>query len=161
MRVIRGLSFYAGGELLAADVAYVQNIARNLEITPVPTAPRAVAGITNLKGKVVTLLCAPALLKAGAPVRIYKQAAAIVFKPFSGEDDQMGLIIERPGDLIEIEEADIVPPPLAGGAQAAPYISGVAEVCGALYRVLDAKAIVDSFRNSGEPQGGIIYEKPL
>ncbi len=162
MRIIRGLSFYAEGERFAADVALIQKIARNIEITPVPMAPSTVAGIANLKGKVITLLRIASLLKLrGFANHIPGKVNAVVFKPFAGENDQMGLIIHSPGDLIEIDDAIIAPPPLAEGAEVALYISGIAEVDGALYRILDIKAIVDQFRNGGEPQGGIIDEKPL
>lgn len=162
MRVIRSLSFYAEGELFAADVSLVQKITRNIEITPVPTAPSAVAGIANLKGKAITLLRIAALIRlSGASERIPEKAGAVVFKPFSDDDDQMGLIIERPGNLIEIDDAKIVPPPLADGDEAALYISGVSEVNGALYRILDIKSIVDRFKNGGTPQGGNIDEKSL
>ncbi len=156
MRAILSLFFYADGERYAAEAALVQKITRNMEISPVPTAPAAVAGIANLKGKVITLLCLASLLKRrGASGYDSNTANAVVFKPFAGEDDQMGLIIERPGDLIEIDDAAIVPPPLAQGEDAALYISGVAEVNGALYRILDIKSILDRFKNGGEPQGGI------
>ncbi len=162
MRLILVLSFYTEGELYAAGVSLVQTVARNLEVTPVPSAPSAVAGIANLKGKAITLLRLAALMQpqitaGNTPYR----AGAVVFKPITSENDQMGLIIERPGDLVEIDEARIVPPPLAEGAEALSYISGVAEENGALYRILDIKSIIDRFRNGGEPQGGINDEQSL
>ncbi len=162
MRVILSLSFFAEGERYAADVALVQQITRNMAVTPVPTAPCAVVGIANLKGKAITLLSAAALMRpAGAAARAPKKASAVVFKPFAGDNDQMGLIIDRPGDLIEIEEEKITPPPLPDNIETAFCVSGIAEVNGALYRILNVKSVIDSFRNGGEPQGGISYEKPL
>ena len=156
MRIIRSLSFFADGELYAVDVSLVQKIARNIEITPVPMVPSAVAGIANLKGKAITLLSLASLLKRqGASNHVPDKANAVVFKPFTGEDDQMALIIDRPGDLVEIDSASIVPPPLAEDAEAALCISGVAEANGTLYRILDINSILNVFGNGGEPQGGI------
>ena len=157
------MSFLINGEHFAADVALVQKIERNLDVTPVPSAPKAVAGIANMKGKPITLLCAAALLNRGldASGDVPRKVSAVVFKPFAGEDDQMGLLIDRSGDLIEIDEAKLIPPPLVDNVETAFYISGVYELDGTLYRLLDIEAIIGRFRNGVEPQGGIIDEKSL
>ncbi len=156
------MSFFADGEWFAADVGLVQKCARNIELTPVPMAPGEVAGIANDKGKVVTLLRIAVLLQRSAPARaLPRRINAVIFKSSSGNVDQMGLVVTRPGDLIDIDDAKIVPPPLEEGAEAARYISGVAEQDGMIYRILNMEAIIERFRSGAKPQGGIADEKPL
>ena len=150
---MRCLSFLANDEFFAVDVALVQNTARNIAVTPVPTAPGAVVGIANMKGRIVTVLSLAALLRrgrdTGAQARGPRTVHAVVFKPFTGGDDQMALLMDKPGDLIAISENEILPPPLAG-AEENFYISGMAEVEGRLYRIINIGSIINKFTDSDE-----------
>jgi len=145
---MRGLSFVAGGALYLVDVTLVQKVVRNMMATPVPTAPEAVVGIASLKGKIVTVLSLPVLLgraaqKASAPI------SAIIIKPFGDSGDHVGLLIDKPGDLIAVNGDDILPPPVAADAEETHCISGVAETQGTLYRIVDMHAIIDRFMREG------------
>ena len=146
---MRGLSFVAGGALYLVDVTLVQKVVRNMMATPVPTAPEAVVGIASLKGKIVTVLSLPVLLgraaqKASAPI------SAIIIKPFGDSGDHVGLLIDKPGDLIAIDE--ILPPPVTAGTDETRCISGVTEAEGTLYRIVDIHAIIDRFMREGTNQ---------
>ena len=106
---MRGLSFYDDGEYYAVDVTLVQKVVRNITYTPVPAAPGAVAGIANLKGGIVTLFSLADLLK-----RKFTGNAndAVIFKPLTDGNDQLGLLINKPGDIIDINEEEISPAPV-------------------------------------------------
>jgi len=162
---MRGLSFYADGEFFTVDVTLVQKVARNMTVTPVPSAPDSVVGITNLKGRVVTILNLSALLgqsteKAKKAAGIYdtEPVRAIVFKPFSDGDDQMGLLIDRPGNLTDIDEDKIMPLSIKTGKTGAAEnlcLSGIAEIEGQLYRIIDVNSIINYFKHGGENHAGI------
>lgn len=164
----KGLSFFSDGEPFAADVTRVQKIARKVEVTPVPASPGEVVGIAGMKGKVVTILSVAALLgkrREARGLRGMQTVNAIIFKPFQDDTDQMGLVMDRPGDLIEIQEDRISPLPLAeGGTPGRTHISGVIEVDGILYRIIDMDSIIDRFkeecgyRAAPGPQGGLTHE---
>ena len=142
---MRGLSFIVGGELYAVDVTLVQKVARKLAITPVPSSPYEVVGIANLKGRVVTVLSLSRIL--GAEQTYYEDhyINTIVFKSTSGREDQMGLAVEKPGNLIDIEVTDIKPPPVSAGAEGNFCISGVTEIDDVFYRIIDIEAILKKF----------------
>ena len=140
---MRGLSFTAGGELFAVDVTLVQKVARNMSVTPVPTAPDTVVGITNMKGRIVTILSLAALL--GRSRDKAQHAHAVIFKPFTEGNDQMGLLIDKPGALIDISEDQILPPPITAGNDGELYISGIGEVDRELYRVINVDLIFNQF----------------
>jgi len=145
---MRGLSFYVNDALYLVDVTLVQKVARNMATTPVPTAPGAVVGIANIKGKIVTVLSLAVLLgrAQSSLVRATEPVSAVVFKPFAQSDDQMGLLIDKPGDLITVNENSILPPPVTAGAEAESCISGITETEGRLYRIIDTDTIMNRFK---------------
>jgi len=71
---------------------------------------------------------------------------AVVIKPSGDEDDQMGLLIDKPGNLITVEDDEILPLPLTAEAEERRYLSGIAEVRGTLYRIISVDAIISRFK---------------
>jgi len=154
---MRGLSFLADGELFTVDVTLVQKVVRRMSITPVPSAPEAVAGIANMKGRVVTVINLTQLLGHKKKKRRGSSADdvnAIVFKTKFDNDDQMGLIIDKPGNLIDIEDSAIRSPPLTTGMDESICISGIAEVDNNFYRIIDLNSISQRYMDSGEISTG-------
>jgi chemotaxis signal transduction protein len=156
---MRGLSFHACGELYLTDVSNVHKVIRGVTVTPVPASLPVVVGIANLKGKVITLLDLTVLLERRPPTArtAHGQTVhAVVFKAEGHNDDQMGLLIDRPGTLIDIDDHAVEPPPAALSETANGILTGIAEVNGVLYRIIDKNGITRQFmRQSGasEPYG--------
>ena len=139
---MNGLSLLADGALFAVDVTGVQKVVRNMAWTNVPAAPDAVVGIANLKGGIVTLLSLSELL---GRKRSEHAVHAVIFKPFPNGNGQMGLLIDSPGDLITIDDDDILPPYLAADEIEYSFIKGLAELDGKLYRIIDVESIFNRF----------------
>ena len=139
---MEGLSLVLDGEFFAVDVALVEKIIRNIAFTPVLAASKGVAGITNLKGRIVTLLSLSELLGRGRSV---KAAHAVIFKPFAGDDDQLGLLTDHSDDLIFIGDEAVVPVNTSENNDEAFFISGIAEVENRLYRIIDVSLIARRF----------------
>ena len=142
---MRGLSFIIDDELYAVDVTLVQNVARKLAITPVPSAPREVLGIANLKGRVITVLSLMRILDSKKPCDAENYINTIIFKSDSGNENQMGLAVEKPGNLIDIDTDDIKPPPVTPGIEGNFCISGVTEIDRVFYRIIDIGSIQKKF----------------
>ena len=150
---MRCLSFFTGNELFAVDVTLVQKVVRKMTITPVPTAPDAVVGIGNIKGRVVTLIDLCELLgrKRKRDEAVAANAVdAVIFKPFRGGGDQIGLVIDKRGNLIDINDDAVSLPSLATGAEESFCISGIAEVDNKLYRIISMDSILERHRHPGE-----------
>jgi len=110
-------------------------------ITPVPTAQNAIVGITNLKGKVVTVFNLNELL--GREKNSNSETTnAIIFKSSDGED-QMGLLIDKTGALVDIDDKNIRT--LATGTEESFCISGIAESWDKLYRIIDIDSIINKY----------------
>jgi len=138
---MRGLSFIVENELYAVDVIPVQKVARKLAVTPVPSAPCEVVGIANLKGRVVTVLSLNKLLGNNDINGSQRNVNTIIFKSNSGTEDQMGIAIDKPGNLIYIDNDAIRSPPVTPETETVPYISGVAEIGEDFYRIVDIESI--------------------
>ena len=148
---MRGLSFFVKQELYTVNVTGVMKVVRNIATTPVPAVSDEVVGIVNLKGMVITILSLPALLG-------YKQVEdkhdvntinAVIFKPIVDGSDQMGLLIDTPGDLITIDTERIRPLPVNVTFEEKQILSGLADVDEQLYRIVDIPSIVNRFSDSG------------
>jgi len=156
---MRCLSFLVNDDRFAVDVNLVQEYARRLTITPVLSAPDSLFGIANLKGKVITILSLMVLL--GRRSSIFEESVsdtycAVIFKSFSSGEDQMGLMIDEPLGLIDIEDDDISNPSKSIEQEESFYISGVAEAEGDLYRIIDFNSIVEMFKSDGEESAGTV-----
>jgi chemotaxis signal transduction protein len=153
------LSFYAGGEWFAADIAAVSKVARNVGLTPVPAAPEGVAGIAGIKGKVVAMLDLAAMRGAkpsASNAQAGRKVNAVVFKGTGASPEETGVVIEKPGDMLELEPELLTRPrqDRDSGIVTGHYDSG-----GILYSVIDAKLIASRFmdgsrRNAEERQKG-------
>ncbi|MCL2819321.1 MAG: chemotaxis protein CheW [Oscillospiraceae bacterium] len=151
---MRGLSFTADNELYAVDVTLVQKVARKLAITPVPSSPSEVVGIANLKGRVITVLSLGKILDNNKQCEAERYINTIVFKSLGGSEDQVGLAVERPGNLIEIDAGDIRPPPVTASQEGNFCISGVAETDGTFYRIIDIGSIQRKFIPGSDTYSG-------
>jgi len=154
---MRGLSFLVGGELFAVDIDCVQKVVRKMKLTHVPAAPDEILGIMNLKGKVITIFSLTRLLgrrENRTGEYTYDTINAVVLKSFSASEDQMGLNIDKPGDLIDIDDDIICPPSLTTGALESFCISGIAEIGERLYRIISIDSIINKYKITDEETVG-------
>ena len=100
-------TFFIRGGHCGVDAAGVQEVIRLGPLTPFRHAPEEVLGIVNLRGRIVTILDVG--LKLGF--------AGIVIRPenriFIVEDrgEFIGLLVDRVGEVVEMEDGRVEPPP--------------------------------------------------
>ena len=165
---MRALSFLVDNDRFAVDVSLVQEYARGMTVTHVLAAPDSMIGIANLKGKVITILSLTVLL--GRRKNIFEEEvsdtySAVIFKSFTSGEDQMGLKIDKPLGLIDIDDDGISHTSKTIEPEDSFCISGVAEAEGEFYRIIDFYSIVKMFKSDGEESadaaenGGVEDEK--
>jgi len=150
---MEALSFIVDNEFFAVDVSYVQTVVRKIPVTLVPTAPDEVLGIANFKGRVITILCLNTFLErpeGGADRELNKTISAVIFKPMYGDEDQLGLAIDKTGDLIEMLDEDTKPYVHSGQADGHSCISSIAETNGSLYRIIDLNQISERYKSASD-----------
>lgn len=103
----------AGGQEFAVPIERVQEVFPAGDLTRVPRAPPEVAGLLNLRGRVVTALHLRHLL--GLPARPPEGPALALGFEHGGES--YGLLVDAVGEVVRLPESDLAPNPthLAGG----------------------------------------------
>lgn len=100
-------TFYVGDLLLGVDIRLVQEINRQLDITPVPSAPKHVRGVINLRGEVATVIDLRTVL--GLPEAEVQRDTRNLIVHSQGE--AIGLWVDRISDILSVRPEDISEPP--------------------------------------------------
>lgn len=95
-----------GGQEFGIPVTEVRDVLRRQRITPVPLAPPAIAGLLNLRGRVVTAI--DLRRRLGLPPGAAADAANVVVD-LGGE--LYALIVDAVGDVVRIAEQSLEPVP--------------------------------------------------
>ncbi|HBJ38154.1 MAG TPA: chemotaxis protein CheW [Planctomycetaceae bacterium] len=115
------VTFYADDFLLGVDIDYVQEISRQVELTPVPGAPESICGVINLRGDVVTVLNLHHLLGA-KPLTPGSSWCNLIL---SFGTERVGICVDRVSDICTVPENKIVDGPSNLRSLNSRYIEGV------------------------------------
>ncbi len=130
-------TFYLDKLLFGVDLEGVQEVVRELDVTPVPLAPKVVRGIINLRGQIVTAIDLRCQLEL-EPRREEEPPMNVVVR---GEDGAVSLLVDHIGDVIEAEASSFERPPETLSPNIRTMIAGIHKLDGRLMHVLDiAKA---------------------
>jgi purine-binding chemotaxis protein CheW len=100
-------TFYVDDMCLALDIGLIQEIIRDVKVTRVPHAPPQVRGVINLRGEVTTVIDLRQVLGLG-PRETMTGTQTLVVR---SQGESIGLIVDRVGDICDVEESAVVPPP--------------------------------------------------
>jgi purine-binding chemotaxis protein CheW len=114
-------TFYVRSAVCALDAARVQEVIRLGAITRVRRSAEAILGIINLRGRIVTVL------DAGLPMGLPPIEPTADARVFIIEDrgEFVGLLVDRVGEVVEIDEGLLEPLPGNLSALQARYLKGV------------------------------------
>jgi purine-binding chemotaxis protein CheW len=134
-------SFHIGDNLFGIDVRLIREINRNIDITPVDGAPGFVRGLMNLRGQIVTVLDAGVRMglrrhredggeeRRCIVLKVSDELDAKRSDDPSIEDtsrDLVALYVDDVGEMVMLDEKDIMPPPANIGKIEGDFISGLA-----------------------------------
>jgi purine-binding chemotaxis protein CheW len=127
------VTFTLGGGLYGVDVTRVQEALRAHTRTRVPLAPVDVAGLVNLRGQVVLTIDLRARL--GMEPLAADLVPMMIVVEVDGE--QISLLVDDLGDVIDIEEQQLAPPPDTLSTSSREVILGVYALEHSLLLALD------------------------
>lgn len=109
------MTFYLNNCLLGIDIVLVREINRNVEYTSVPDARPYIVGLFNMRGQVVTLFDLARLMGLNEEENP-QRTTCIILKAPANDPNQIGFLIDKPGDVIELdlEECEIPPANVVG-----------------------------------------------
>lgn len=132
------LSFYMGENLFGVNIILIREIIHNPAIAPVNLSPKMVRGLLNLRGQIVTIID-PSVTLGMERLGIGPDAHCIILKtcaelvnradvtdtPNNMSNDIVGLLIDSIGEVYEIAQHDVDPPPANLNGIDGNYLSGV------------------------------------
>lgn len=131
-------TFRLGEHLLGLEVWRVNEVLRHQQVTPVPLADRAVSGLINLRGQVVTAL--DLRRRMGLPDRA--EGADPMNVVVRVDDEVLSLLVDSIGDVIDVEQEAFEAPPETLSGPSRDLILGAYKLDGALLLSLDVERAV-------------------
>lgn len=130
------LTFRIKDVLFGIEIEFVREVNRNVEYTNVPGAPEKVVGLFNMRGHVVVLFNL-AYLFHYKDTKVSTESACIVLKSSNGNMDNVGFIIDKTGDVLQIEDDQCEPPAANATVWDMEYIKSVIKTENELLLLID------------------------
>lgn len=135
---VQMVSFLVRGQIFLVPVIGIQEVLRYMPIVRLPQAPRFIAGVVNLRGRVTPLLHLDALLTESASYKYTPNSFIIIC---IANDLQLGLIVDRIDTMHFIEQEKIIwnaEPQLGSSAE---FLCGIVDINTKVCGILDAEKI--------------------
>ncbi len=132
-------SFKIEGALFGVEVERVQEVVRHAAVTRVPPAPPGVAGLLNLRGRIVPVVDLRVLL--GMPRMATPETGIHVI--VRDGDEPVSLLADAIADVRRAQSPEIDALPASFGTPHTELISGVARFGDDMLLVLDLEALLD------------------
>jgi purine-binding chemotaxis protein CheW len=129
-----------GGQLFGVSVMAVQDVIRKQRVTTVPHAPRIVAGVLNLRGRIVTAIDMRRRLGLDA----YPEPEKIMKVVVEYQHELFALMVDAVGDVLTLSLAQIERSPANLNETWKQVSAGVYKLEKELLVVLDIANVVQS-----------------
>ena len=129
-----------GGQLFGLPILRVQDVFLPERLTRVPLAPAEIAGVLNLRGRIVTLIDMRCLLGLGE--RKDKTPAMAIGVETRGES--YGLLIDSVGEVLKLDDAARELNPINLDARLARVCAGIHRLEGQLLMLVDVDRVLDA-----------------
>jgi len=130
---------FVGGEIFGLSVQNAQTIFRIQSVTPIPLGPSDIAGLVNLRGKIVTAVSLRRRLRM--PMDSSIQNALAIGVEHKGEN--FALIVDEVGDVLSLDASMQIPIPPHFDPERSRLTTGLYRVGKLLVPALDIDAIFD------------------
>lgn len=136
------LTFQLAGESFAIGILSIKEIIEYHALTEVPMMPACVRGVINLRGAVVPVM--DLLARFGRPTSEVTKRTCIVIVEVQAEDERqvIGVVVDAVNEVIDIDTADIEPPPTFGANIRTDFIQGMGKVKGRFVILLDVRHVL-------------------
>ena len=133
-----------GDQLFGLPIARVQDVFVPDRLTRVPLAPSEVAGILNLRGRVVTAIDMRPRLDLGKRA----QGEPVMAIGIECRGESYGLLVDSVGEVMKLKNSDCESKPINLEARLARVAAGIYRLEGQLLVVLDVDRVLDIKNNA-------------
>ena len=127
-----------GGQLFGVEVGEIREVFSPQDITAVPRAPSEIAGLLNLRGRIVTAVDARARL--GLPPR--EAGDPIMALGLEEGSELFGVLIDEVGEVMRLKTESLEPSPAHLDSRWRALLKGVHRLENDLLAVLDVRALI-------------------
>lgn len=139
--VLQLVGFIVANEFFGVDILMVQEIIKNINITPIPDSPDFIEGVINLRGNIIPIIDLKKRLKLSGDQSVNSDEMWIVVLNISGRIT--GFIVDRVTRVIKVSANAIRPAPeLVVSGLKSDYIKGVTKHEQRLLVLLDFNRIL-------------------
>ena len=128
-----------GAQLFGLPIARVQDVFKLDRLTRVPLAMAEIAGVVNLRGRIVTLI--DMRRRLGLPDRDAGRAAMAL--GIEHKSESFGLLIDAVGEVLRLPDGAREPNPVNLDKRLAGVAAGVHRLDGGLLVILDVDRVLD------------------
>jgi purine-binding chemotaxis protein CheW len=137
--VIEYVTVLLGGQLFGLPISRVQDVFMPEHMTKVPLARPEIAGVLNLRGRIVTAI--DMRCRLGLPKRDETRPPMAVGIECKGES--YGLLIDTVGEVLKLDDNAREPNPVNLDSRLAQISAGVHRLDGQLLVILDVERVLD------------------
>lgn len=127
------------GQLLGISVMAVQDVMRDLSISNVPLAPKEVAGLLNLRGRIVTVIDMRTRLKIVVPK---EEGGHTIHVVVEHNEDLFSFMVDSVGDVLNLDASRIESTPANIEKHWKELASGVCRLDKELLVLLDVQSLL-------------------
>jgi purine-binding chemotaxis protein CheW len=128
-----------GGQLFGLPIGQVQDVFVPGQMTPVPLAPPEIAGVLNLRGRIITAI--DMRTRLGLPALDQREETMAV--GIESVCESYGLIVDAVGEVMKLDDRERQPAPVNLDPSLAGIAAGIHRLDGELLVVLDIRRLLD------------------
>ncbi|MDR3420805.1 MAG: chemotaxis protein CheW [Xanthobacteraceae bacterium] len=133
------VTFTIAGQIFGLPIARVQDVFKPERITHVPLAGAQIAGVLNLRGRIVTVID----MRYRLEVKHREAGDAPMAIGIEAKGESFGLLVDTVGEVLKLPETDREPNPINLDRKLAALAAGVYRLDGQLLVALDIDRVLD------------------
>jgi len=133
------VTFTTAGQLFGLPIECVQDVFKPTSITKVPLAGPEIAGVLNLRGRIVTAI----ELRSRLGLSARERGATPMAIGIEARGESFGLLVDVVGEVLKLPEAEREPNPVNLDRNLGRLAAGVYRLDGQLLVVLDIDRVLD------------------
>ena len=138
------VTFTIAGQAFGLPIGRVQDVFKPARITRVPLAGAEIAGVLNLRGRIMTAID----MRHRLDVKKREDGAAPMAIGIEAKGESFGLLVDAVGEVLKLADFDREPNPINLDGKLAALSAGVYRLDGQLLVALDVDRVLDL---RGEP----------
>jgi purine-binding chemotaxis protein CheW len=133
------VTFTVAGQIFGLPIARVQDVFKPVRMTRVPLAGAEIAGVLNLRGRIVTAV----EMRNRLDVKRRENGDAPMAIGIEARGESFGLLVDAVGEVLKLPDSQREPNPINLDRKLGALSAGVYRLDGPLLVVLDVDQVLD------------------